>query len=221
MHSQLVNLLKNKSINTIIEVGARDCIDTIYLYENFNKPKIYSYECNPMQTEICLNNLKKINYINNIIFCNYGLGNIETTLPFYPYIYDNNIGASSFLLRDDSNYTQSKISSVPIKILYDEIDKFQIKNIDLLIMDVQGYELNILLGLKEYINIVSYIVLEIPLEKINPKYLNPNLHSKYIGAPTRKEIIDYMKKNNFSILAKFYENELEENIVFINNNKKN
>ena len=83
-------------------------------------------------------------------------------------------------------------------------------------MDVQGYELNILFGCKEYISRIKYMVLEVPLEKINPQYLDPKLHSKYINAPTRKEILDYLYKNNFEILTSFYENELEENIVFVN-----
>ena len=61
---------------------------------------IYSYECNPLQKDICINNLKKINHNGNIIFCNYGLGEIVSTLEFYPYICDN-IGASSFYKRID------------------------------------------------------------------------------------------------------------------------
>ena len=215
MHKRLYELLNIEKIDIIVEVGARDCIDTNFLYKIFNKPKIYTYECNPIQTQICLDNLKQIDHNNDIIFCNYGLGEKKSIKPFYPYIA-NNIGASSFFKRIDFLYTQKKVDNINIETLYDEINKFNIPKIDLLIMDVQGYELNILFGCKEYISRIKYMVLEVPLENINPVYLDPKLHSKYIGAPTRKEILDYLYKNNFEILKSFYENELEENIVFVN-----
>lgn len=215
MHTRLYELLNKESITVIVEVGARDCIDTKFLYEKFNKPKIYTYECNPMQTQICLDNLKNINHNNDITFCNYGLGESKSIKSFYPYVA-NNIGASSFFKRIDFIDTQKEVDNINIETLYDEINKFNIDYIDILIMDVQGYELNILLGCKEYISKIRYMILEVPLENINPLYLDPKLHSKYIGAPSRNEILTYLFKNNFKILTSFYENELEENIVFVN-----
>lgn len=133
---------------------------------------------------------------------------------FYPYIKDN-VVCSSFLKRIYFDETQKEIDEIKISTVYDEIIKYNITNIDLLFMDVQGYELNILKGCFNFINKIKFIFLEIPKLNINREYFKEG-HSKYIDAPTRDDIINYLFKNNFIIIKIFYENELEENILFSN-----
>lgn len=215
VYKNLCEFLKNEIISVIFEVGARDCIDTKIFVEYFNYAKIFCYECNPEQNDICLSNIKKLNN-DNIIFNNYGLGEVKTVKNFYPYVIGN-IGASSFFKRIDYDETQKEINNIKIETMEDEIIKFNINKIDLLFMDVQGYELNILKGCKNFLKNIKYIFLEIPKKDINREYLKEG-HSKYIGAPSRNEIFDFLFKNNFESIVCFYENELEENILFKNIN---
>lgn len=216
IYHDICNYLINKNIKIIFEVGCRDCIDTKIFFDNFIDSKIYCYECNPSQKEVCINNLNKINHNNNIIFLNYGLGDKICNKDFYPYI-QNNCGASSFYKRIDFDETQIIVKDIYISTIKNEIKKFNIKKIDLLFMDVQGFELNILKGCENFIYNIKYILLEIPKENINRFYLKEG-HSKYIGAPTREEIISFLNNCNFKLKESFYENELEENILFENNN---
>jgi FkbM family methyltransferase len=213
VYQNLCEFLKNDIINIIFEIGARDCADTPIFLKYFKNVQIFCYECNPEQINICMSNINKINN-NNIFFNDYGLGEVESNKNFYPYVAEN-IGCSSFLKRIDFDDTQKEINMIKISTVKNEIIKYNIKNIDLLFMDVQGYELNILKGCFDYIIKIKYIFLEIPKENINRNYLKEG-HSKYIGAPTRNEIIDYLYKNNFVIIKLFPENELEENILFEN-----
>jgi FkbM family methyltransferase len=214
VYQKLCDKLKNENINTIFEVGARDCEDTKIFLEYFKNAKIFCYECNPEQKNICLSNIEKYDLNSNVVFNNYGLGNIKCKKNFFPYV-NSNVGASSFLKRIDYEITQKEINSVDIETIENEVIKFNIDSIDLLFMDIQGYELNVLKGCNNFINKIKYIFLEIPNENINRNFLKEG-HSKYIDAPSRKDVIDFLFKNNFEQITSYYENELEENVLFKN-----
>ena len=135
---------------------------------------------------------------------------------FYPYT-QNNCGASSFFKRIDFDHTQITVENIRISTIKNEITKFKLKKIDLLFMDVQGFELKILKGCEDFIYNIKYILLEIPNKEINKNFLKEG-HSKYIGAPSRQEILIFLNDHNFKLEHSFYENELEENVLFKNNN---
>jgi FkbM family methyltransferase len=201
--------------NVVFEVGCRDCLDTINLSKYFTNAKIYGFECNPDMINICHNNLKNNNNPDNILFFNYGLGNEKTELEFYAYIRDNP-GASSFFKRIDYNYTQQSRGKVNIDTINNIVKKYNIDCIDLLCMDTQGFELNILKGANEFIKNIKYIIIEEPRKKIDEKWLPKGLHSKYIGAPSASEIQTFLNDNNFIEIARTYENELEDNVMYKN-----
>ena len=179
-------------IKTIVEVGA--C------------------ECNPNTIEECKEKIKRY---KNIIFCNQALGDKIEEKPFYSYV-NNEDGASSFLFRTDGDTTMKQTGILKINTLNNFIEKNKIDNIDLLLLDTQGSELDIIKGLEEHINNVKYIIAEIPKQIPNWHYLPKGTHSKYIDAPTYEEIIDYLEQNNFKIVEKIQENFLEDNILFSN-----
>ena len=66
---------------------------------------------------------------------------------------------------------------------------------------------------------IKYIILEEPRKKIDAKWLPTGLHSKYIGAPDAYEIQKYLNDNNFIEIARTYENELEDNVMYKNTTK--
>lgn len=204
--------LQNKSINTIFEIGSRYGDESIELGKNFKNSVIYSFECNPLTVEICQNKLK--NY-KNIKFFNYGVGDKNEELPFFSFVKDND-GASSFFKRIDYDQTQKQTGIIKIRKLIDIVKENNIDSIDLLCMDVQGYELNILKGAEEFLKKIKYIIIEQPKQIINTNYLPQGVHSKYIGAPSYDEIYNFMNENGFELLEKIEENLIEDNVMYKN-----
>lgn len=200
----------NDDIKIIIEVGARYGDESLKLSNIFPNSKIYSFECNPNTVNKCRSNLEKN---KNIQFIECALGDKNEKLPFYSYV-KNNDGASSFFKRIDAETTQVFNGTIDIVTLYNFMEENNIDSIDLLCMDVQGFELNILKGAKEYLKKIKYIIMEEPKPIINTTYLPENVHSKYINAPTSKEIHDFMLDNNFIELVRIDENMIEDNVMY-------
>jgi FkbM family methyltransferase len=218
LNDKFVNIFdKNKDdFKIIFEVGCRDCLDTINLSKYFKNSHIYGFECNPDMINTCLNNLNNYEYKNKITFFDYGLGDKETELNFYSYVVGNP-GASSFYKRIDFNHTQIDKGKTKLRTIYDIVNEKKIEKIDLLCMDVQGFELNILKGCKDFIKNINYIIIEEPRKIISEMYLPKGLHSKYIDAPNAYEIQNYLSSNNFKEISRTYENELEDNVMYKNN----
>jgi len=198
----------------IFEVGARYGDESIKLSNIFKEANIFSFECNPNTVNICKNNLR--NY-KNITFIEHGLGEKNIKLPFYSF-NDNNDGASSFFKRLDGDKNQTNLENIEIKKLNKIMKNYNINKIDLLCMDVQGFELNILKGAEENIKKIKYIIMEEPKSIINRKYLPEGIHSKYIGAPTSRDIKKFMEKNNFIEIMRIQENKIEDNVMYENIN---
>jgi len=223
MGENYTNLLEYININTkvIFEVGARDGYDSITMAKKYNNATIYSYECNPIVIDTCKMNLQ--NY-KNIIFSPYGLGEKNELKQFYIYapnkvINKNLIGASSFFPRPDTN-NLILTENIKISTLKDEFEKYNIEFIDILCMDVQGSELNVLKGAKNYINNIKYIIMEQPKpikeQKLNQKRKNIKAINNYIGAPEYSEIVDFMRKNKFVQIKQMDENLFEDNVLYKN-----
>ena len=204
--------LENKDIHTIFEVGARYGDETKQLSTVFPKSKIFSFECNPITVEKCKTLL---NGITNVSFHDFGLGHNEEELPFYSFV-NNNDGASSLLKRIDFHNTQKQTGIVKIKRLDNFVQSNDIQYIDLLCMDVQGYELNVLKGSGDFIRNINYVIMEEPKPVINQNFLPNGLHSKYINAPTSQTIKEFMSKHNFVEIERIEENGIEDNVMYKN-----
>ncbi len=200
------------NVNYLFEAGARYGDESLKLSTVFPHAKIWSFECNPNTVNICRNKLKDH---KNITFCDYGLGNKEETLPFYSFT-DTNDGGSSFFKRIDFDTTQKFNGEINIKKINNIVKEYDIPYIDLLCMDVQGFEMNILKGCEDFIEKIHYIIMEVPKEIINLNHLPENTHSKYIGAPSYAEIKEFMDKNNFVEIERIEENKIEDNIMYCN-----
>tara|TARA_X000000950_G_C13881242_1_gene646966 strand:- start:6 stop:665 length:660 start_codon:yes stop_codon:yes gene_type:complete len=211
-NSSFLHNLEINNVKTVFEVGARYGDESKKLKLTFPNSKIYCFECNPLTIEICKKNLKNIDDIN---FYDFGLGDQEVLLPFYSYIKDND-GASSLLKRIDYESTQKQTGLVNIKRLDTFVKEKNIRNIDLLCMDVQGYEMNVLKGAGNFIKNINYIIMEEPKPIINTEYLPKNTHSKYINCPTSQEIKEFMLKNNFIEIERIAENKIEDNVMYKN-----
>ena len=212
LHPQFTQHVSN--IKTIFEVGSRDCLDTIAMRNFFPSSKLYAYECNPHAINICNSNLK--NNDKNIFFHEFALGEKTDKRSFFPYNPTENCGASSFYKRIDFSYTQTEIKDVKISTIEEEVSRYNIDSIDLLCMDVQGYELNVLIGARLFLKNISFIILECPLKEPNQDFLPKGVHSKYLNAPTYEDIFSFLNTNNFELIEEVFENHLESNLMFRN-----
>lgn len=189
------------SISTIVEFGARDGLDAIFLAEKFPNANIITFECNQRQIETCIKNIESSNYKNRIKFIPKGVGDKLESKKFYHY--PDNYGASSLFIHQNefNKDDQSEVEIIRPDILLLDMG---IKDIDLLCVDIQGYELFALKGLGDYLNNIKYIQLEI--------YSNTNFTS-YIGAPSRNETTNIL--NNFNLVYEI-QYGVEANAIFEN-----
>lgn len=197
----------------ICEVGARYGDESIKLSQLFPTAKILSFECNPITVPMCY---KKLQGHTNIKFFPFGLGSEEKSFPFYSYMIDND-GASSLYKRIDFNQTQRYTGDIQLRKLCDVVREEKIPFLDLLCMDVQGYELQVLKGCDDFLQKIKYIIMEEPKPIINTLFLPANCHSKYIGAPTSAEIKKFMTANNFTEIVRISENAIEDNVMYKKN----
>lgn len=213
---EVLNYIDKAKVRTIVDAGACDGTTTLLLARVYTSAHVYAFECNPRILEKCESTILASDVSNRITLSKIGLGNIPSTERFFPYISGND-GASSFLYRIDGKNTQQTVENIQIDTLENQLSLLGAPTPDLLCMDVQGYELNILKGLGNKLHQVKYIIAEVPRETPNRAFLRTG-HSCYIGAPTRSDILKYLEGYGFKQTAVFYENELEDNVLFINHN---
>lgn len=178
---------------TIFEFGARYCEDTICISENFKQAQIYSFECNPNTIHIAKDNIKGI---KNIKLIETAVGNKDGKEYFYPINkekttttwVDGNQGASSLFEASGNypieQYVQDKIEvsiSKPNTIL----NKLDIKQVDILWMDIQGAELQALQGFEDKLQSIKLIHTEVEFFEI------------YKNQPLFRDLKSYLIKNGF------------------------
>jgi FkbM family methyltransferase len=186
-------------INIIIDVGSHKGEYIFNIIKNFHYNKIYCFEPNPKIFNILK---KKISKKQNIELNNIGVGNIEGS-----EILNENLESSSTSinqLNTSSKYFkkkyfflnpfQNKSITKPIKIKITTLGNFietqDIKSIDLLKIDTEGYELKVIEGLGKEIKKIKYIHFEHHFDDMIIKNYNlSNIH-------------DYLKKNNFKKIFK-------------------
>lgn len=197
-----VNYIKKNEIKTIFELGSRDLIDGIKLLNYFEESKIYSFECNKDCLDECNKNLSLLNekMKERLYLINKAVSIKNGEVSFYPFDLEkyNNMGASSMLKIDftgrDKNDPDYNLPNPQkeIKVEGIRLDTFmnenKIKNIDLLCIDLQGYELNAIKSLGDYLENVKYIISEC------------SITSTYINGVTFKELNEYLNKYNFKYI---------------------
>jgi len=194
-----VNNINSKEIKIIFELGSRDLIDAIKLLNYFKDSYCYSFECNNDCLIECNKNLNNldINIKKRLKLIDKAVCIENKKINFYPFDLDkyDNMGASSMLKidfssrnKDDPDYNrenpQKEIIVNGIR-LDTFINENNINNIDLLCMDLQGYELNALKSLGNHLYNIKYIITECSIK------------STYINGVSFKELEEYLKNYNF------------------------
>jgi FkbM family methyltransferase len=176
---KIINFFKNTSnlkYNVIVDVGAHKGETILNFLKNFKVKNIYSFEASSKTYEdlkINVNKIKAKYMETNIEIFNTAIGNSKEQKIFNE-LPDSN--SSTFNLIDqNSSYfkRKSKILSFFFKkkftikknfVLQIKLSEFieqkNIKNINILKIDTEGYELEVLKGLDKDINLVEFIYFE-------------------------------------------------------------
>ena len=188
-----INIFLKKPI--IFDVGSHKGKITKLFFDLYKNAKIYCFEPN----KALIKQIKQNNYKKNLVIYNCALGEKKEK----KIININNLDLTSSLSEINKNSFYLKIKKIIIgtnentisqKVNVTTLDNFckmkKIKKIDLIKIDVEGYEYMVLLGAKKIINNIHYIIIEI---QKNSMYKN------YSGQKIEK----FLKKNNFYLLKKF------------------
>lgn len=203
--------LIGKDPMVIFDVGANIGFVTFQFRKRFKTSKIFCFEPNP-DVFLKLNNAYASD--NEITKENIGIGYEAGTLNFYK---NNNSGTSSFLKPNEFHnknmarrYTEMNI---PITSIAEYTSQHAIDKIDILKLDIEGFEIEALKGAE------SLLV----LSKIKVIYLEVSFSEMYEGQPLIGDIIEYMSKYNYTLFGFYginetvYRQTLLTNLLFISN----
>lgn len=208
MSFMLEKLNKTNDIKYILNLGCRDGAEAIQFATIFPDAKIISIEANPNQIEIIKCNIK--DYPNIEIF-NFGASNEDAELDFN-ISSTVNIGNSSFLKKNGAydNYENMDFHA-PIKVKTKRLDNFlkeqKIPQVDILFMDIQGFEGKAIQGLGEYIKNIKILYSEITYKEM---YKDQILFDKFDF---------YMLTNGFHCIYRDYKHgDFWGDSIYLNSN---
>lgn len=198
-----LNKINSKQVKTIFELGSRDLVDAIKLLNHFEDSKVYAFECNTDCLIECNKNYNNLesDKMKRLFLINKAVSLVNGDVTFYPFDlqkYDN-MGSSSMLKIDfslrnpndpDYNIPNPQKEIIVNGIRLDTfIDENHITNIDLLCIDLQGYELNALKSLGKHLTKVKYIITEC------------SIVSTYTNGATFTELNEYLNDYNFKYVS--------------------
>lgn len=220
IEKELKYYLQNKKI-VIFDVGCCEGEDTIRYSNLFPESIIYSFEPHPDNFKKTIFNLEKYRVKNSKVF-NFALSNLNSSIDFYlseghppdlPSTGEWNYGnKSSSIFPPKELHEKYEWLRLKNKIKVDSItiDKFceenNIKNIDLLHLDVQGAEILVLEGSKNMIDEIGLIWLEAEIVEL------------YENQPLKDNVVDFLASNFEKV--KEIDNYLSCDMLFINKKLK-
>jgi FkbM family methyltransferase len=168
-------ILKEKFL-TIIDVGAHEGETLKFFFYNFKIKSIIGYEASKInfhKLKNCIKKIKTNNPSSIIEYNNIALGEKKMQIEFYQ---TSESSSSTFCkINYDSSYFKrkkkilnfffkknyiSKSEIINLEPLKNELQKYNLGDIDILKIDTEGFEFNILKGLGDKISSIKYIYFE-------------------------------------------------------------
>jgi len=223
-----------KQINGLVHVGA-GIGQEVHIYKENNVKNLHLFEPQKQAFEE-LNKYKN----QNIKTYDFGLGNQDMEIELY--VTNNNYGAASSILKptQQKKYFPEIKFETKEKIRIKKFSQLEIFNTNFLVMDVQGFELEVMKGCEDKLNNFDFIFTEVSRKEFyeNNVLISEidNYLSKYNFVRTNVFWISnkpqgdalYVKKeklNKFQILFSIFNSKLQTSnfyilISFIRNRKK-
>jgi len=190
-------LIDFDSIKNICDIGSRFLEQSKEFAYIFDTANIYAYEPVPESFQVCLNALAALESQQQarVNIYNLAVGNEDKLIPFYP-VNDVNgenwAGASSkykFIPGMNGSWWGKAWTQNEILVSQVTLDGHRAKNnigpVDLIWMDVQGGELDVLLGATETLKDVKVILTEV------------GLNAYYDGQSLKPQIDDFLRTQGF------------------------
>jgi len=169
---------RDKKFNTVLDIGAW-CGTWSAEFAPYCK-KIYAIEPDRTHFE-CL--LKNLSSFDNIELLDYAMGDVETRVSL-----------------TDDDFTQARRIYSIGNILMKTVDSFKFEGVDLIKIDVEGFEMNVLRGAKDTLKDCNFLMIE--LNNNSKKYDSSN-----------NEIEKYLQELDFTTLIDKWPDK-----VFVRNN---
>lgn len=135
----IISQKKNDAV--FLDVGAH--VGNHALFMSKYVRKVHSFEPNPVVRNSLESNLK-LNEINNVIVYPLGLGDVNETIPFYVPKKDH-LSCGSFC--SDHDKRNEYYTDLDVRIGDDVVREKNIKNIEIVKIDVEGFERKVIEGL--------------------------------------------------------------------------
>ena len=174
-------------VRCIVEVGARDCRETLGFAQAFPRARIYALECNPDTLPLCR---AAVAGEPRITLIEKAAAERPGRLKFYPVDPATNPGASS-LYRASGKFELEEYRQREVEVDATTLESVVATeaSIDLLWMDIQGAELSALKGLGARLADVGLIHLEAEFEEI------------YASQPLFADVRAFLEANQFAFLG--------------------
>jgi FkbM family methyltransferase len=190
----LINTIKQKKINTVIDVGANEGQFATKIINSGFEGNIISFEpLSSAHTKLLniVKSFKSHNKVNWIAEKRMAIGNKNKKT----IINISGNSESSSILKILPKHTSLKPTSITVgkeDVMMKKMDNYldlvsKQNGPYLLKIDTQGYEMEVLKGSKNILNIVSYLLVEVSLVEL------------YQGQKLLKDILDFLSKKNFKI----------------------
>lgn len=144
--------------------------------------KIFAIEPSPVNFPVLKSNLEN-QKMNNFLAFNIAIGDKNEEMEF---IISSKSNWSKIRMNNEKINPEDKIIKIPVKTLDSFVNENNITKIDILRMDVEGFEYNILLGANKI------------LEKFKPKIF-VEIHKMYLGKEKTCEIFNELKNKGYEI----------------------
>ena len=205
---KFINFLKKKGLNNLnilLDIGAHEGESIKLFTNNFNINEIYSFEPSPISFKILIKNITTIEdkFKKTKIFPeNIALGSKHKKI-FMKHISESSSSTirelntdskyfkkKFFFLKNSNSQDLFKKIEVQQILLSDYIEKNNIKSVDFIKIDTEGYELEVLKGAKNILFKTKYILFEHHYDDMIVKnYFFSHIHK-------------FLKDNNFQQIYK-------------------
>jgi FkbM family methyltransferase len=196
----------------VVEIGARDCKETLALHDRYPSSHVYAFECNPHTLDECR---RRVSGVANVTLIESAVADEDGPLSFFAIDTertvtsqpDGNPGASS-LLEASGEYPIETYIQKKITVTSTRLSTFMtargLDHIDLIWMDVQGAELQVLKSAGERLRDVGIIHVEVEFFPI------------YKNQPLFRDVNRYMDAKGFRLLTFTRMDRYAGDAVFVN-----